>query len=166
MRKQSQCGVLGVRLEITAESLTRTRTLVEQTVIKRRPRRSFLDPLLRSDAGACVLANERNQRLLARTLLTAFDSASRRRGLLKHDSLPEGSALIIAPSNAIHTFFMRFPIDVAFVSRDGRILKVRSAIPAGRMSASLRAFAVIELPAGALAGAETVAGDTLRIDQV
>jgi uncharacterized membrane protein (UPF0127 family) len=135
-------------------------------VLNRRPGKSFLDPLLKQDPASFVLTNGRNQRVVARTLLTAFDSASRKRGLLKHDSLPEENALIIAPSNAIHTFFMRFPIDVAFVSRDGRILKVRSAIPAGRMSASLRAFAVIELPAGALAGAETVAGDSLRIHQV
>jgi uncharacterized membrane protein (UPF0127 family) len=135
-------------------------------VLNRRPGKSFLDPLLKQDPASFVLTNGRNQRVVARTLLTAFDSASRKRGLLKHDSLPEENALIIAPSNAIHTFFMRFAIDVAFVSRDGRILKVRSAIPAGRMSASLRAFAVIELPAGALAGAETVAGDSLRIHQV
>lgn len=135
-------------------------------MLNRRPGKSFLDPLLKQDPASFVLTNGRNQRVVARTLLTAFDSASRKRGLLKHDSLPEENALIIAPSNAIHTFFMRFPIDVAFVSRDGRILKVRSAIPAGRMSASLRAFAVIELPAGALAGAETVAGDSLRIHQV
>ncbi len=78
---------------------------------------SFLDPLLRSGAPPLVLTNDRNHRIVAEKLLTAFDSASRKRGLLKHDFLPEGSGLVIAPSSAIHTFFMRFAIDVAFVAK-------------------------------------------------
>jgi uncharacterized membrane protein (UPF0127 family) len=125
--------------------------------------KSFLDPLLRANSSACVLVNVRNDRVVAGSLITAFDSASRRKGLLKHEGLPPGSALIIAPSNAIHTFFMRFAIDVAFVARDGRVLKVRPAVPPWRMTGSLRAFAVIELPAGALAAADTLRGDTLRV---
>ena len=124
---------------------------------------SFIDPLLRSGEPSLVLANDRHDRIVARTLLTAFDSASRRQGLLKHDCLPEGSALIIAPSSAIHTFFMRFAIDVAFVSRDGRVLKLRSGMPPWRIAGAWRAFAVIELPAGALARADTRPGDVLRI---
>ena len=81
--------------------------------------------------------------------LKAFDSTNRRTGLLEHDSLPEGSALIIAPSQAIHTFSMRFSIDMAFVAKDGLVLKVRQAVPPRRIAVSWRAFAVIELPAGA-----------------
>jgi uncharacterized protein len=84
--------------------------------------KSFLNPLLRSTASSFALTNTRNGRIVARALLTAFDSRSRRQGLLKRDSLPDRSALTIAPSNAIHTFFMGFAIDVAFVSKDGRVL--------------------------------------------
>src|SRR5262245_46324627 len=125
--------------------------------------KSFLDPLRLSGASSLVLANTRNDRVVARTLLRAFDSESRRRGLLKHDSLPEGTALVIAPTNAIHTFFMRFAIDVAFVARDGRVLKVRRAMPAWRMAAAWRAFAVVELAAGALEPSDTRPGDVLSI---
>ena len=125
--------------------------------------KSFLDPILRSGPASFTLTNTRSNRVLATTLLTAFDSASRRRGLLKQDSMAEGSALIIAPSNAIHTFFMRFAIDVAFVSKDGRVLKVRPNMPPWRMSAALRGFAVIEMPVGALARADTRSGDVLQI---
>ena len=128
--------------------------------------KSFLSPILRADPSSFALTNNRNNRVLATTLLTAFDSASRRKGLLKHDLLPEGSALIIAPSNAIHTFFMRFAIDVAFVSREGRVLKVRPNVPPWRMAAALRGFAVIEMPVGALARADTQSGDVLRISGV
>jgi uncharacterized membrane protein (UPF0127 family) len=124
---------------------------------------SFLDPLRRSGGSSLSLVNDRNNRLVARTLLTALDSASRRRGLLHHDSLPEGSGLIIAPSSAIHTFFMRFAIDVAFVSKDGHVLKRRSDVPPWSIAAAWRAFAVIELPVGALDRADTRRGDTLRL---
>ena len=131
-----------------------------------RQMKSFLDPILRSAPSPFALMNNRNNRVLATTVLTAFDSASRRRGLLKQDFLPDGTALIIAPSNAIHTFFMRFAIDVAFVSRDGRVLKVRPNVPPWRMAVALRGFAVIEMPVGALARADTQAGDALRISGI
>lgn len=110
-----------------------------------------------------MLMNDRNQRVVARTLLTAFDSATRRRGLLQHDLLPDDTALIIAPTNAIHTFFMRFAIDVAFVSKSGEVLKLRRDMRAWRMAAAWRGFAVVELASGALDRADTRPGDRLRI---
>lgn len=123
---------------------------------------SFLSPLLGASGRVdYVLENVGKQRLVADRVLTAFDSASRRQGLLGRDSLPDGHALIIAPSNAVHTFFMRFPIDILFVRRDGVVLKARSAVGPWRMAASLRAFAVIELAAGSLAKSNTAAGDSL-----
>jgi uncharacterized protein len=123
---------------------------------------SFLRPLLR-EPGGHELRHGRTGAVLAADVLTAFDSASRRTGLLHHESLPEGSGLIIAPSNAIHTFFMKFPIDVAFVAKDGRVLKIRAALAPWRMAGALRGYAVIELPAGTLAGTGTERGDYLTI---
>ena len=125
--------------------------------------KSFLSPLLRSSDASFALTNTRNNQIVARTLLTAFDSASRRKGLLGRDSLAEDTALIIAPCSAVHTFRMRFAIDVAFVSRDGRVLKVRHQVKPGRIAAALSAFAVVELPAGALERSQTRAGDPLQI---
>jgi len=124
---------------------------------------SFLDPLLRKSSGDCILVNRRTGVVLADRLIPAFDSATRRTGLLQHGELPERSAMIIAPSNAIHTFFMKFPIDVVFVGRDGAVRKIREAVAPWRMSAALRAYAVIELRAGALRHANTVIGDTLVV---
>jgi uncharacterized protein len=124
---------------------------------------SFLSPLLRTPSGHHRLENTRTGRIVADQLWTAFDSATRRKGLLGRDSMPEGSALLIAPSNSIHTFFMRFPIDIAFVSRDGRVVSVRTALPAWRIAIAFRAYAVVELPAGALARSETLPGDVLSI---
>ena len=124
--------------------------------------KSFVDPLRRSGVASLVLTNARNERIVADTLLRAFDSESRRRGLLKRDFLADGSALVIAPTNAIHTFFMRFAIDVAFVAKDGRVLKLRRAMPPWRIAAAWGAFAVVELAAGALDRAGVQPGDLLR----
>jgi uncharacterized membrane protein (UPF0127 family) len=59
---------------------------------------------------------------------------------------------------------MKFAIDVAFVSRDGQVLKVRSHLGPWRIGGSLRAHAVIELPAGTLERTGTVAGDLLAVE--
>ena len=124
---------------------------------------SFLQPLLREGVAAQRIENLRNGRIVASHVIAAFDSASRRTGLLQHKGFAEGSALIIAPSNAIHTFFMKFPIDLAFFSKSGRVVKVCAAVPAWRLAGALRAFGVIELPAGSLARSDTRTGDQLVI---
>ena len=100
---------------------------------------------------------------MATTLEQAFDSASRKRGLLGRDGLPAGHALIIAPSNMVHTFFMRFPIDVLIASRDGRVVKARTSVPARRIVGALRGFAVIEMAANELARSGTLAGDRIVV---
>lgn len=123
----------------------------------------FLRPLVEGPAADLVLQAVGASRPLATRLEPALDSATRRKGLLGRDGLAEGSALIIAPSNAVHTFFMRFPIDLIFASRDGRVLKVRHAVPARRMSGALRAFAVIEMAAGSIERAGLRVGDRLAV---
>ena len=126
---------------------------------------SFLRPLLRDISPKHALRNVRNGHVLATDLIVAFDSKTRKTGLLKHDSLADGSAMLIAPTNAVHTFFMRFPIDIAFVNRDGLIVKTYAAVPPWRIAAALRAHAVIEMPPGTLAKKETGVGDILSISQ-
>ena len=96
-------------------------------------------------------------------LTLAIDSASRRKGLLGREGLPEESGLIIAPSNAVHTFFMRFPIDIVFLNREGRVLSIRSSVGAWRMAASFRGFAVLELAAGRAARCGLTTGELLRL---
>jgi uncharacterized membrane protein (UPF0127 family) len=123
----------------------------------------FLRPLLRNGGAASLLVNERTGSILAAVLEAAVDSRSRRRGLLGRNGLAERHALVLAPCSAVHTFFMRFPIDVLFVARDGRVLKIVEQIGAWRVTASLRAFAAIELPAGALRRAGLATDDRVVI---
>jgi uncharacterized protein len=93
----------------------------------------------------------------------AFDSVARRRGLLGRDGLAEGTGLVIAPCSSIHTFFMRFPIDVLFAGKDGLVLSMRHSLGAWRVALSFRAFAVIELPAGTIARTGVVRGSVLEV---
>jgi uncharacterized membrane protein (UPF0127 family) len=111
------------------------------------------------------LFNERTGKAVATALEAAFDSASRNRGLLGREALAAGQALIIAPTSMVHTFFMRFPIDILVVDRQGRVLKARRNVPARRIVGGLRGFAVIELAAHELDRSETVAGDILAVRQ-
>jgi uncharacterized protein len=125
----------------------------------------FLTPMLKASAAAdhLMLWNERSGRPLATHLEGAFDSASRRRGLLGRDGLAEGSALIIAPCQAVHTFRMRFPIDIVFADRQGLVVHVRSNVGARRLAGAWRAFATIELPSGAARRADLLVGDRLVV---
>ena len=126
---------------------------------------SFLSPLLKADASTRrhVLVDGTSGAVVADTLLTAFTSEDRNKGLLGRSSLADGSAMIIAPCTAVHTFFMQFPIDIAFVARSGKVRKVRHTVRPWRLAAAFGAFAVIELPAGTLQRIGTAVGNTLAV---
>jgi uncharacterized membrane protein (UPF0127 family) len=115
--------------------------------MSRRPH--FLLPLLHDGGRECRLFLVGRDEALAVVIETAFDSASRRKGLLGRTSLPRGQALIIAPCSLVHTFRMQFDIDVIHAGRDGRVVKVHQRLKPGRVSGAFRAFAVIEMAAGA-----------------
>jgi uncharacterized membrane protein (UPF0127 family) len=127
---------------------------------------SWVNPQLREPTSRFRLVNTRTGVVIAESVTGAFDSVSRRQGLLGRDAMPAGEALIIAPTNAIHTFFMRFAIDVAFVGRDGRILTLRPSMPPWRIAFAMQAFCVVETSAGTFANTSTLAGDTLALGRI
>jgi len=106
---------------------------------------------------------EPSGRVVVSDLTVAVESATRKKGLLGRDGLADGSGLVIAPTNAVHTFFMRFPIDILFVTKAGEVVKVRQAVPAWRMAAAFRGYAVIELAAGGAARAGLEVGDRVAV---
>jgi uncharacterized protein len=124
---------------------------------------SFLSPLLKEPSRSFRLVNLRTGAIVADRLLPAFEPEARRRGLLAYPSMPEGAAMVIAPTNAVHTFFMKFAIDLLFVARDGRVVKVRGDVRPWRMSAAWRGHAVIELEAGALRRTAVNVGDQITM---
>jgi len=70
--------------------------------------------------------------------------------------------LWIVPCESVHTFFMRFPIDLVYLDRKHRIKKVRSAVGPWRLSACLSAHSILELPAGTIRATQTQPGDSLE----
>jgi uncharacterized membrane protein (UPF0127 family) len=79
--------------------------------------------------------------------LVADSPWPRMRGLLGRRGLESGEGLLLKPAGSVHTFFMRFPIDVVFLSREGDVLKVARALPAWRLAGARRAKAALELGA-------------------
>ena len=124
---------------------------------------NFLLPMIEQADRVFQLRNARNGQVVARTLIPAFNSDARRKGLLGRDSLPEGAAMIIAPTNAIHTFWMRFAIDVVFVRRNGVVVKVHERLSPWRAAIGVRAYAAIELPTGTARRTDVRVGDVMSL---
>jgi hypothetical protein len=101
--------------------------------------------------------------VLADAAQTADTSAMRRTGLLKHTRLDPGDGLWIVPCESVHSFFMKFTIDVLYLDREHRVKKVRPEMAPWRVSACLTAHSVLELPAGTIARTGTQAGDRVEI---
>jgi len=81
----------------------------------------------------------------------ADDLVSRIVGLMFKKTLNDMTGLLITPCNSIHTFFMRFDLDILFISPSGEIVKVIRGMKPWRMSwIYFRASQVLELKGGSL----------------
>src|SRR4051794_3557628 len=74
----------------------------------------------------------------------AADRAARMRGLARLDAMPERLALHIPRCRSVHTFTMRFPLDLIWLSRDGEVVRVDRAVPPRRLKSCLRSRSVVE----------------------
>jgi len=108
-----------------------------------------------------LVRNETRNSVLAESADVADSSAKRQKGLLGRDSLPVGYGLWIVPCEAVHTYGMRFPIDVLYLDRKKRVRKVRRAMVPWRLSMCLLAHSVLELPPGVIQQSGTEPGDQL-----
>jgi uncharacterized membrane protein (UPF0127 family) len=85
-------------------------------------------------------------------------------GLMGRRELPEGHGLALTPCNSIHMFFMRIPLDVVFLDRNGRVVRAYHGIRPWRVSRIVRgAHTAVELPAGTLRQAGIDTGAELRL---
>ena len=99
-------------------------------------------------------------RVLA-TVEIAKSRRDRRRGLLGRDGI-EG-ALLLRPAKSVHTFGMKFAIDVAHLDREGTVLRVATMKPTRLGAFIFRSHSVIETEAGAFARWGVSEGDRLEI---
>jgi hypothetical protein len=109
-----------------------------------------------------TVKNVTRQTVLATSLEVANTGPNRNKGLLGRDGLDTGGGLWIVPCESVHTFFMRFAIDLVYLDRRNRVRKVRSAVGPWRVSACLTAHSILELPAGVVLSSQTQKGDTIE----
>ena len=106
--------------------------------------------------------NQTRKTTLADKAFLAGSFLARARGLLGKKTFVYGQALVLKPCNSVHTYFMSFPIDLVFVSKDNIVVKTVTSLKPFRLSpVCLRSKFVIELPSGAIKITSTSPGDQL-----
>jgi len=109
-----------------------------------------------------IVRNPARESVLGSAIEVAGTSTSRAKGLLGREQLAAGEGLLFKHCSSLHTFFMRFPIDIIFMDRNCRVLKLSAAVgPFRLVAAPLRAHYALELPAGAISESKTKVGDVL-----
>ncbi|HLY92602.1 MAG TPA: DUF192 domain-containing protein [Candidatus Angelobacter sp.] len=112
------------------------------------------------------VVNETRGTVLGDRVRVADTGLTRIVGLLGERNLPAGDGLLIMPSQGIHTWGMRFPIDVVVLDGGWNVLALRRRMRAFRMTRIFwRAAAVLELPPGMLDSTATAVGDTLAFER-
>jgi uncharacterized protein len=84
-------------------------------------------------------------------------------GLLNRRRFAKGEGLLLDRCYGVHTFGMRFPIDVLFLDKDLRVIRAVKGLPPYRTSIVKKAVYVLELPVGALEASRTEEGDQIQI---
>lgn len=113
----------------------------------------------------CIVRNTSRGTVLAEHVVVANSMLARLRGLLGTDELPPQHGLLIEPCRQVHTYFMRYALDLVFLDRDRRVLQTVKDVAPGRVSPHVRGgAAVLELPAGTLLEHPAALGDQLAIE--
>jgi uncharacterized membrane protein (UPF0127 family) len=103
-------------------------------------------------------------KMVAVNVIVASGIFARIKGLIGRKSLPQGEALLLDPCNGIHTFGMRFPIDVLFLDRNNAVVAIRKNLVPNRITPLFfAAKSTLELPAGIVEATATKAGDEIEI---
>ena len=108
-----------------------------------------------------------NQEIIAEKILLADDLSSRLIGLMFRKAPPQDArGLLLQPCNSIHTFFMRYALDVVFLNSENKIIKIIRNLKPWRMTwIYFRASKTLELPAGHLPQ-EISLGEFLEVEDV
>ncbi|GAA0591086.1 DUF192 domain-containing protein [Virgibacillus siamensis] len=108
------------------------------------------------------LVNKNTGDVIATNVQTAYSFWRRFRGLMLKENMPEGSALHIAPCPSIHTFFMKFSIDILYLNKENEIVGVEKELAPGKIGKRFAGgYSVIEFPTGGICDLAVHIGDTL-----
>lgn len=108
--------------------------------------------------------NSSKNNLIADDVKAAQNFFTRSFGLLLRKSLSDNEGLIIKPCCSIHTFFMKFPIDVLFINKNNEIIALYENVKPYRiLPIHLNSYYVIELSSGSVSEKNVEKGDLITI---
>jgi len=103
---------------------------------------------------------------LGQKVRVAESLSSRAVGLLRTPRLMAGEGLWLTPCTSVHTWFMRYPIDILFIDADYRVLALQSLSPWRFSRWITKSHGVLELPSGMIVQTRTVVGDQIEFINV
>lgn len=109
-----------------------------------------------------LLWNRTTGEIVGENIKAAAGFRDRLRGLMFSRNFPEHGGLVIRPCRGVHTFFMRYPLDILLLNAQGRIIYKKESLPPNRVTPFLRqAETAVELPGGSMSGKKIYRGDEL-----
>jgi len=103
-------------------------------------------------------------KVICHKLAVARSARTRMKGLLGRRSLEPDEGLLLRPAGSVHTAFMHFPIDVVFLDRSMRVLRIAPKLRPWRIVGQRGARIVVELDAGAAERNGISPGARLRLE--
>src|SRR5271170_5187389 len=110
-----------------------------------------------------VLVNATKKTVVSDNCHFANTVVKRMVGLLNRGKLDKGEGLLLDRCHGIHTFGMRFSIDVLFLDKDFCVIRAVKALPPFRTCVVKKSVYVLEVPVGALDASRTVEGVQIQI---
>jgi uncharacterized membrane protein (UPF0127 family) len=110
-----------------------------------------------------MMVQNQNKIKIAENAIEASSMLSRMKGLMFSSGMDGFDGLFIKPCNSIHTFFMNYPIDVLFLNKEMKIVKIKRNLRPWRMTRMyFNAHQVLELKGGTLDD-RIIEGDNLEV---
>lgn len=117
-----------------------------------------------SDASLVRILNVTRSTQIANRAEVAGSGVKRSKGLLGRTGLAPGEGMWIIPCEAVHTFFMQFPLDLIYLDKKHCIKKVKTNVRPWRVSACLSAHSILELPVGTIRESHSQPGDLVQFE--
>lgn len=107
------------------------------------------------------MSSDNERSLLLDKVEVASTFFNRMKGLLHRDGFTTTNGLIITPCNYVHTFGMKFAIDIVFIDKNYRVIGFRTNVKKNKIAGSINSKHTLELPAGKLQSLNIEMGDRI-----
>ncbi|MGJ9457690.1 DUF192 domain-containing protein [Oceanobacillus sp. CF4.6] len=109
------------------------------------------------------LINSQTEQVIAGKVKGAYTFWPRFKGLMLTKSMPENTGLHISPCPSIHTFFMKYSIDILYLNKENEIVGIEENLEPGKIGKRFSgAYSVIEFPAGTIKDTPTFSGQAVK----